>query len=79
MNASINTAHLYGLSQVFVVKAGLTAPATTDISILSTPAIGDTYRLGETVEIEVTYSEAVTVRGTPAGWAVGQELGRELR
>ena len=66
VNGSINTAHLYGLSQVFVVKAGSTTPATTDISIISSPAIGDTYRLGETVEVEVTYSEAVTVRGTPS-------------
>ena len=57
---------LYGLSQVFVVPAANDDPRTTDISIISTPAIGDTYRLGETVEIEVTYSEAVTVRGTPA-------------
>ena len=54
---------VYGLSQVFVVRAP--APSTTDISIVSSPAIGDTYRLGETVEVEVTYSEAVTVRGTP--------------
>ena len=63
--SSINIGRLYGLSQVFVVKAGSTAPATTDISIISSPAIGDTYRLGETVEVEVTYSEAVTVRGAP--------------
>ena len=66
VNASLNTNHLYGLSQVFVVKAGSTTPATTDISIISSPAIGDTYRLGETIEVEVTYSEAVTVRGTPS-------------
>ena len=57
---------LYGLSQVFVVDADRTTPATTDISIISNPGIGDTYRLGETVEVEVTYSEAVSVRGTPS-------------
>ena len=56
---------LYGLSQIFVVDANRTTPATTDISIVSTPALGDSYRLGETVEVEVTYSETVTVRGTP--------------
>ena len=55
---------VYGLSQVFVVRAP--SPSTTDISIISSPAIGDTYRLGETIEVEVTYSEAVTVRGTPS-------------
>ncbi len=57
---------LYGLSQVFVVDADRTTPATTDISIISNPGIGDTYCLGETVEVEVTYSEAVSVRGTPS-------------
>ena len=57
---------LYGLSQVFVVDADRTTPATTDISIISNPGIGDTYRLGETVEVEVTYSEAVSVHGTPS-------------
>ena len=57
---------LYGLSQVFVVDADRTTPATTDISIISTPAIGDAYRFGETMEVEVTYSEAVSVRGTPS-------------
>ena len=65
-NASLNTAHYFGLSQVFVVDADRTTPATADISIISSPAIGDTYRLGETVEVEVTWSEAVSVRGTPA-------------
>ena len=60
----INPRRLFGLSQVFVV--GGASPSTTDISIISNPGIGDTYRLGETVEVEVTYSEAVTVRGTPA-------------
>ena len=63
---TIGNYRLYGLSQVFVVDADRTTPATTDISIISTPGIGDTYRLGETVEVEVTWSEAVSVRGTPA-------------
>ena len=60
----INPRRLFGLSQVFVL--GGASPSTTDISISSSPVVGDTYRLGETVEVEVTYSEAVTVRGTPA-------------
>ena len=63
---TIGNYRLYGLSQVFVVDADRTTPATTDISISSNPGIGDTYRLGETVEVEVTYSEAVSVRGTPS-------------
>ena len=56
---------LIGLSQVFVAKEDLTTPSTTDISIISSPASGDTYRLGETIEFEVTFSEAVAVRGAP--------------
>ena len=56
---------IYGLSQVFVAKASRTAPSATVISITSSPVIGDTYHLGETIEFEVTYSEAVDVRGTP--------------
>ena len=63
---TIGNYRLYGLSQVFVVDADRTTPATTDISIISTPAIGDAYRFGETMEVEVTYSEAVSVRGTPS-------------
>ena len=52
----------FGLSQIFKVSA---AAATTGISVISSPAIGDTHRRGETMEFEVTYSEAVDVRGTP--------------
>ena len=60
------TRRFYGLSQVFKVPAASDRAHTTDIAIISSPAIGDAYRLGETVEVEVTYSEAVSVRGTPA-------------
>ena len=42
-----------------------TAPSATALSITSSPALSDTYRLGETIEFEVTFSEAVNVRGTP--------------
>ena len=62
---SINTGRLYGLSQVFVVKADLSTPTTNDISIISSPAAGGAYRLGETIQIKVTYSNTVTVGGTP--------------
>ena len=55
----------YGLSQVFVVDAARTTPSATALSITSSPALSDTYRLGETIEFQVTFSEAVNVRGTP--------------
>ena len=47
-----------------------TAPAivTDGVKVTSTPATGDTYRLGETIEITVTFDNAVTVNtsgGTP--------------
>ena len=64
-NISISSYPFYGLSQVFKVLAATEAARTTDIAIISSPAIGDAYRLGETVEVEVTYSEAVSVRGAP--------------
>ena len=38
---------LYGLSQVFKVAEATEAACTTDIAIISSPAIGDAYRLGE--------------------------------
>ena len=32
----------------------------TDVEITSSPAFGDTYRRGETIEVKVTWSEDVT-------------------
>ena len=58
-------ARFYGLSQVFKVLEASDRAYTTDIAIVSSPAVGDAYRLDETVEVEVTYSEAVSVRGAP--------------
>ena len=62
-----STSHpLYGsVPGVPGVERSQSNSRTTGISIISTPARGDSYRLGETVDVEVTYSEAVTVRGTP--------------
>ena len=37
----------------------------TGVSVVSSPASGDTYLLGETIRIRATFSEAVTVTGTP--------------
>ncbi len=64
-SGSVAPAPFYGLSQVFKVPAASDKARTTDISIISSPAIGDAYRPGGTVEVEVTYSEAVSVRGAP--------------
>ena len=61
-----NSHPLMAVSQLFLVPNATQAAHTTDISIISSPLVGDTYRLGETVEVEVTWSEAVNVRGTPA-------------
>ena len=40
-------------------------PAVTGVSVVSSPASGDTYLLGETIRIRSAFSEAVTVTGTP--------------
>ena len=54
--------YIYGLSQVFVAPA---RPTGNAIAILTAPGVGDTYRRGETIEFEVTFTEAVAVRGAP--------------
>ena len=41
-------------------------PTVTEVRITSTPAAGGTYQLGEIIALEVTFSEAVRVRGTPS-------------
>ena len=56
---------LVAVSQLFLVPNAAQSARATTISIISTPARGDTYRLGETIEFEVTFSEEVDVRGTP--------------
>ena len=40
-------------------------PEVTGVAVSSRPASGDTYALGETVRIRVTFSEAVAVTGSP--------------
>ena len=40
------------VSQVFLVPRQHKAARATTISIISSPARGDTYRLGETIEFE---------------------------
>ena len=56
---------LVAVSQLFVVPNAAQSARATTISIISSPARGDTYGLGETIEFEMTFSEEVGVRGTP--------------
>ena len=60
-----NSHPLMAVSQLFLVPNAAQSAHATTISIISTPASGDTYRLGETIEFEVTFSEEVAVRATP--------------
>ena len=55
---------LYGLSPVFRVEAP-DAPYATTAAITTDPANGTDYRAGEVVKATVTFSEDVTVTGTP--------------
>ena len=61
LNARIR---LYGLSPVFLVEAP-DAPYATTAAITTDPANGTDYRTGEVVKATVTFSEDVTVMGTP--------------
>ena len=60
-NSSTNARAFYGLSQVFRVRD----VGSRSVAIISSPASGNTYRRGEVIEFEVTFSEAVNIRGTP--------------
>ena len=40
-------------------------PAVEDVVIWTRPQVGDTYAVGESIEISVDYTERVTVTGTP--------------
>ncbi len=57
-----------GADSLLVAVYGNAKPAVTGVSVASTPPAGDTYRLGETIQIQLTLVEAVTVDtsgGTP--------------
>ena len=48
------------------VNGGLfTPPTVMDISFSSSPARGDTYELGETIEVRVKFDRAITATGKP--------------
>ena len=59
-----STLRLYGLSPVFRVEAP-DAPYATTAAITTDPANRTDYRAGEVVKATVTFSEDVTVTGTP--------------
>ena len=40
-------------------------PTVTGVSVVSSPASGDTYMLGETIRIRASFSDAVNVTGSP--------------
>ena len=62
---SLNTTlGLYGLSDTLYVEPP-DAPYATVAAVTSTPANGTDYRAGETITATVTFSEDVTVMGTP--------------
>ena len=42
-----------------------TAPTIDNVSVTSDPGTDETYGLGDTIEVEVTFDQAVTVTGTP--------------
>ena len=56
---------LYGLSPVFRVAS---PPTVSEVRFASTPPAGqnNTYKLDDTITVEVVFSETVTVTGTPA-------------
>ena len=47
------------------VRSAATGPAVTGVEVTSEPGADATYALGETVEVTVTFSEAVDVTGAP--------------
>ena len=47
-----------------------------DVSFISSPAKGDTYELGETIEVVVEFDRAVTATGSPQ---VSLNIGSETR
>ena len=54
----------------------VTAPSVTGIYLISSPARGDTYELGETIEVVVEFDRAVTETGNPQ---LAVTIGREMR
>ena len=53
------------LASVSVAHAQTTAPTVSTVAVTSNPGTDDTYALGDTIEVGLTFSEAVTVTGAP--------------
>ena len=53
------------LASVSVVHAQTTAPTVFTVAVTSDPGTDDTYALGDTIEVGLTFDEAVTVTGDP--------------
>ena len=53
------------LGSVSVAHAQTTAPTVSTVAVTSNPGTDGTYALGDTIEVGLTFSEAVTVTGAP--------------
>ena len=53
------------LASVSVAYAQTTAPTVSTVAVTSDPGTDDTYALGDTIEVGLTFDEAVTVIGDP--------------
>ena len=53
------------LGSVSVAHAQTTAPTVSTVAVTSNPGTDDTYALGDTIEVGLTFSEAVTATGAP--------------
>ena len=57
--------HKETLTSAPTVAVAAAQPEVSGVAVSSQPASGDTYALGETIRIQVTFSEAVAVAGSP--------------
>ena len=53
------------LASVSVAHAQTTTPTVSTVAVTSDPGTDDTYALGDTIEVGLTFDEAVTVTGDP--------------
>ena len=54
------------LASVSVVHAQTTTPTISTVAVTSDPGTDYTHALGNTIEVGLTFSEAVTVTGAPS-------------
>ena len=53
------------LASATMAHAQTTTPTISTVSVTSYPGTDDTYALGDTIEVGLTFGEAVTVTGDP--------------